>query len=799
MNTLVTGWLLLLPLLGGTPGEIGGELRNATIWTPSSGQGSQAYVAFRKEFEFDSEVASAKAHIFADSRYILWVNGQYVDRGPCRFDPKAPEYDTLDLTSFLAPGRNAIAVLVHHCHDGRATENGAEMNGRTMRHAPGLALKLEAALADGSAFALASGPEWRASAATRYQPSPIAWGSIPDVIDARLDSGNWAAVGFDDSAWESAVAVDGAQWGMLTPRSLPLLREEPLVPDTLLRGPGDTQDSPRPLQTAVPLILEAGQEALIDVGQSVLAYDSIALDADDGAELEILHGVGCADGAFSEAYTPSRYIARAGIQTYMGGDTFGFRYLRLAAKGGRITIRELRVVNRAYPLDIAARFESSDAFLNELWTRGIRTVMLCSEDGYTDCATRERVEWMGDAAMCEYPVTRIAFSGPNADRSPWYGDPRLIRNMLRHIAASQQTDGRLKAHHPSDRWDIHGYIEDYACLWIRTLRQYFEFSNDTRLVAELWPVMKAQLDWFDRQRQPDGLVQAREFVFPGNPLCYEECEGATLNAYIIGALRDAAALSTALGKTEAAAQYARQAEAAAEAMNERLWDSATGAYSGGIDDGKMLPPTAHAAMMALFFGVAPEDRREPTFRFLMEHLDEFSSPYAHAFLFEVLYGADTPEADQKALDLMRSRWASTLARKDLDTVTEGFGGGALIHNMGAPPAYFLSTRVLGVMEVEADTNRIVIAPRPGDLQRAEGATVTRFGPVPVSWAREDRSFTLKVTIPEGATGSIRLPMAAASDAVEIAGPQGAQRVAGNGRTCYDIPRPGAYTFRVRLE
>jgi hypothetical protein len=28
-------------------------------------------------------------------RYMLWINGRYVERGPCRFVPAHPEYDTL--------------------------------------------------------------------------------------------------------------------------------------------------------------------------------------------------------------------------------------------------------------------------------------------------------------------------------------------------------------------------------------------------------------------------------------------------------------------------------------------------------------------------------------------------------------------------------------------------------------------------------------------------------------------------------------------------------------------------------
>ena len=59
----------------------------------------------------------------------LWVNGSHVLRGPCRFNPKRPEFDTLDIAPHLRAGANTLVVLVHHY---------PATNGRIMNHAPGL-------------------------------------------------------------------------------------------------------------------------------------------------------------------------------------------------------------------------------------------------------------------------------------------------------------------------------------------------------------------------------------------------------------------------------------------------------------------------------------------------------------------------------------------------------------------------------------------------------------------------------------------------------------------------------------
>ena len=91
--------------------------------------------------------------------------------------------------------------------------------------------------------------------------------------------------------------------------------------------------------------------------------------------------------------------------------------------------------------------------------------------------------------------------------------PAVVRQPAAAYRAERPPDGRVKAHHPSDRWDIHGYIEDYSCLWIQGLRTWHDNTGDLELVREAWPAVTAQLKWFLDRRTERGLVKAREFVF----------------------------------------------------------------------------------------------------------------------------------------------------------------------------------------------------------------------------------------------------------------------------------------------
>jgi alpha-L-rhamnosidase len=80
-------------------------IQSSMIWTSAEFGENGGYFVFRKSFELSEPGSPAQLQLFADSRYWLWINGQYVLRGPCRFNPKRPEYDIIDIQSYLKKER----------------------------------------------------------------------------------------------------------------------------------------------------------------------------------------------------------------------------------------------------------------------------------------------------------------------------------------------------------------------------------------------------------------------------------------------------------------------------------------------------------------------------------------------------------------------------------------------------------------------------------------------------------------------------------------------------------------------
>jgi len=384
---------------------IGKALQSTFVWADLPADRQGVAVGFRKTFDLAAKPASALLHLFADARYILWVNGVYVDRGPARFQPNGPEYDTIDIARFLKPRKNVVALLVA----------GNLSGGKVMRHRPGLTASLEL---DGKTL-WGTDAGWRWSDRTRFRLIKASWPNLWEAeVDARVEDGDWTTAEYKDEGWRSVLPISGVEWGPLTARRIPLLREQE-VTFTLPEG------------KALPVTLKEGEKLEVTTSRIVQAYPVITFTAEAGTELTI-------------APYDVRYIAKEGHQTHFTIDTRGITNASVIVTKGTATVTGLKLVERLYPYERLAFFQSDDPFLNRLWEMCARSCEVLSEDSYVDCADRERVEWMDDTPP-GYDITRTAMAGPaGSDGKKMYGDPRLLKELIRRTALTLQPEGWVK-------------------------------------------------------------------------------------------------------------------------------------------------------------------------------------------------------------------------------------------------------------------------------------------------------------------------------------------------------------------
>ncbi|MDQ1914624.1 family 78 glycoside hydrolase catalytic domain [Paenibacillus sp. GD4] len=200
------------------------------IWTGEEESPRNEWRCFRKQFRYADECASrqARIRITADSRYVLYVNGTLIGRGPVRSWPFELPYDEFEIGHLLTAGEdNTIAVMVMHY--------GAPTF-QYLRGRGGLLAQVESACGDRWEVIAATDSSWATAVHAGYdnRSSRISC-QLPftEVIDSRLWDEAWTRNGSAGAGWGRATEIGEVgmePWTKLVPRDIPALTEELVYP-----------------------------------------------------------------------------------------------------------------------------------------------------------------------------------------------------------------------------------------------------------------------------------------------------------------------------------------------------------------------------------------------------------------------------------------------------------------------------------------------------------------------------------------------------------------------------------------
>ncbi|WP_240546192.1 family 78 glycoside hydrolase catalytic domain [Paenibacillus artemisiicola] len=200
------------------------------IWGPGEASPRNEWRCFRKHFRVPDEASAGETllKLTADSRYVLYVNGTPVGRGPVRAFPSNLPYDEYDVGHLLKPGAdNTIAVLV--LHYGVATF-------QYLRGRGGLLLQLERTEGAASRVLLGTDETWTTAVHGAFDATSQRIScqlAFTERYDSRGWDESWKLPGFDDAAWDRATVIGSpgmSPWTTLSPRPIPYLTEEPVYP-----------------------------------------------------------------------------------------------------------------------------------------------------------------------------------------------------------------------------------------------------------------------------------------------------------------------------------------------------------------------------------------------------------------------------------------------------------------------------------------------------------------------------------------------------------------------------------------
>ncbi|WP_256761897.1 family 78 glycoside hydrolase catalytic domain [Cohnella sp. WQ 127256] len=198
------------------------------VWGEGEESPRNEWRCFRKTFDVPANAEShtgSTLRITADSRYVLYVNGTRLGRGPVRSWPFEQAYDTYEVGHLLKVGEeNTIAVLV--LHFGLSTFYYIRGRG-------GLLAELNDA--EGNVI-VATDETWLNSRHLGQHPRAPRMSiqqGFSEYVDARAWDSSWMKLDYNDVGWSNAIVlgpVGIAPWTSLKPRDIPMLTDETVYP-----------------------------------------------------------------------------------------------------------------------------------------------------------------------------------------------------------------------------------------------------------------------------------------------------------------------------------------------------------------------------------------------------------------------------------------------------------------------------------------------------------------------------------------------------------------------------------------
>lgn len=715
----------------------------------------------------------ATARVSALGWYRLFVNGHDVT-GPALVPRWTPfdhyvEYQEYDVTGLLQDGGNRLDVAIG---DGRFRGcNGALSHNAIYgdRLAAWVCLTVEST--DGTVQTIVSDGTWSVTHGPIVTSDP----KYGETVDLRIAQ-----------PWDEAAEAHGT-----TPVEV-LDMHRHLIPEEVARVGEVARLAP------VSIVRTPSGQQLIDFGQNASGIVRLRLSGPAGNVVTLTHSeIVRPDGEIDTDYLKLGSIGADWTQTDRvtldGGETWwqpwftihGFRYVAVDGLADDLAPADIEYLVLSSAIEQTGAFDCSDPRLSKLYRNVHWSFLSNFTDTPTDCPTRERSGWTGDAQV--FAETAAVLADVRA----------FFRRYLRNLAAEQLPDGRVPMMIPSESSPASGGLGkmftamagsagwgDAAVLIPWTLYRYY---GDRDLVEEAYPAAAKWVDFLLSRasktawRKPgrrgkvmpdlEPLIVDRGFdwgewmrpgeSFVGSVLDALARSGSSLaTAYLEHSCRLVANMAAILGRSEDQQRY--------RALADRTRIAWRQAYLG--PDGRIGMDRQDDYVRALAFDLLDEGEKPAATARLVALIEQAGDHLGTGFmstglLLHVL--ADQGREDVAYRLLFQNEAPSWLYQIDKGATTtwetwEGYeqnGRAKASHNhysFGAV-ANFLVERVAGIGP--ADAGYTTVALRPGlrsGLNSASATVGTPFGAASINWRIDGDTVTVKAVVPDGARARLDL-------------------------------------------
>ncbi len=683
------------------------------IWDKENLTQKNVWMCLSKKVTLDKIPQKLTAHISADSKYWLYINGETVvfegsvKRGP---EENSGYYDSIDIAPYLKEGENSVCALVWYWDNETSYSYSSSGQGGFLFEAIG------------EDITIVSDKSWKVKRNSAYVDSALYPPNyrLPEYsiyFDAREDMGDWTKVAYDVSSWEDATEyADGGEgaYGSLYPRGIPFLKDY---------GLEDYENSKDYENYTVNNPF--GEKITVDIPYNAQLTPYFKIIAPAGKKIRITTE-NTLIGAVS-----TTYITKEGEQEFEALGWFNGEHITYKIPKG-VTVVSLKYRETGYDSSFSGDFKCEDEFLNSLWQKSLRTLYVTMRDNFMDCPDRERAQWWGDV------TSEMIMTMYSMDSNSYLLYQKGVEAMLCHTDDTKVLQTVVP---------ISG---DYFELPVQQLAgivgffTYYEYTGDKAFIEKVYG---ASLDYLKKwEIDENNLVVHRSGSWDWPDWGKKADMTAIENAWVYYALSAAEKMAEILGKDDDISFITERKETISEGYKS-LWTE-EGFRS---EDAKRCDDRANA--LAVLSGLAEKEQYDTVLNVLTTTKN--SSPYMEYYVLEALCKMGEYEA---AKDRIKDRYEG-MVNEEYSTLWEFWNSwqGTMNHAWSGGPLVIMSKHFAGITPFEAGYEKVKIEPQY-TLSDSISCTVPSVkGLISVEYEKDSENYVINLTLPQDMKAVLYVP------------------------------------------
>ncbi len=680
------------------------------IWLPTCEPHSVCL--FVKDFELEALPDAARAFIAAESKYILWINGEKVvfEGGLKRgFAPDGIYCDEIDIIPYLKAGKNRIAAWVRYFgEDGYSHVDSGSAG--FLFYSP------EIAVSSDKSFKCVLDEAYIPNLDSDLLPNyRLVEGNI--YFDASKEIADFFKPDYDVSNWQNATEIAFAgekPFGKLYPRIIPMFKDfgvkEFLNSETVLQKK-KFSDS----------IYE------LELPYNCQFAPIIEVDAPAGKRIDVYTDFYYDNNGWSQRLA---YITKKGVQKYESPSWINGQKAYFHIPGG-VKVISLKYRETGYNSEILGEFNSSDSILNAVYKKALPTLYVNMRDTFMDCPNRERAQWAADTAneseQCFYSMDENSYL--------------MVKKAILSTAAWQHKNNVMQTVVPEviDLFELP--LENLA--QITSFITYYKYTGD----AEVLPMAyKLALSYLSRwQTEESGLVShyGGSWDWPDWGIMADM--PVLENAWYYFALKTVIELNRILEK-DGYEILTERANRLKSAFDHAFYDGTAYSSGGAYDD--------RANAVAVCSGLADKDTYDGIAKVFENTYN--SSPYMEKYVLEALCKMGRYET---AKNRIRKRYGE-MAKSDCSTLWESWadGDGSKNHGWSGGPLVIMGKYFAGVSPLQEGFKSYIVKPNLAGLIYFNAKVPTPKGIISVSCEKTEEIAKYRFNLVENANAVIAIEL-----------------------------------------